>query len=462
MQGREENVYYDYVDGVGEHGPVLQKFSAILEDYKQCYSKWKPFQDENLQERAEILVDKPKSMMIASVVMFVIALILYPGDGLSFSKGFIYFLFSLIAGYFIQFKYNEEGWAVALPMTTFVLMVVGAMYKIRIYWWFLLFCFAVYGGRAWWMRKKDNERYEVIHSQNLQQVKEQKEVEEYLKTRKQQLQKLLPELREEYENLRRQLLRVSENSLSESERYKELPKVFWWEVLPDKLYAIEQELWKARNESYNCTWETKAINRTQSKEYGDAADEFSPLYPGQRKIDYDRKRTECRENGGMVIDFVSLVLSSFSATETIKFTEYRYGALERFSKSMEWNAIGRDIENSYRDGDLLEKDYKELRNRYSDMNLDVYNKIHEEVQNSYTRDKEVRTATHFWEGQMLLFPEEGVKNEYILEDYRCRFENLYENINALEGYNITRVKGDIAERNPVVLAKIHQIFPDCR
>lgn len=462
MQKKEKELYYDYVDGIGSHGPILKRFSSILTEYKNNYAKWKPFQDENLEERAEILRDEPKSMMKVAIVCFVITLLLYPGGKLSFAKGVTYIVFSFIAGFVIQFKNEKDGWFVALPIGTILWMIMGGLFQVKFYCWFLLICFGCYGGWAFWLRKKNIERYVILHNQNLQEIKEQKELEEHLKNRKKQLQELLPKLKEEYQNLRTELLKQSGNGITENEQYKELPEVFWWEVLPEQLYEIEQKLWKNRDDSYNYTWETKAVKRISRKEYEYAEAEFSPLYPKQQEFDYNSKRVECKENGGMIIDFVSLILSSYPTSETVKYTEYRYGALERFSKSMEWDALGQDIENSYKEGILGEENYRSLKSRYNNLDYDVYKKINEEVENTYTRDREVRTATLFWEGQMLLFPDEQLHGGFVLTDYRCQFENLYENINTLQGYNITRVMGDVAERNPVFLAKIHQMFPECR
>ena len=129
---------------------------------------------------------------------------------------------------------------------------------------------------------------------------------------------------------------------------------------------------------------------------------------------------------------------------------------------MEWNGIKSNITTAYKDGELTEKDYNSLMSEYNYRSLEAYSLINEKVEKTYEQKKEIKTATFFWCGQMILVPDASVANGYILICYHCQFQHIFENLETLKRYNITRIAGNEKERNVAFLAKIHQMYPKCR
>ena len=120
-------------------------------------------------------------------------------------------------------------------------------------------------------------------------------------------------------------------------------------------------------------------------------------------------------------------------------------------------------DRAYRNGELSDSDYHYLVSEIYDVSKDLSEKKNEMAEFTQTTYYELKTHTNIWTGQMLLLRDTSDNsNGFAIYDYRSQVYHVLKNINGLKDMNITRIYGSVRERNPLFIAKIHRICPNCR
>ena len=462
-------LYCNYSDGFGNHGPVLSEFANVLWKYKSLWSQWMPFHVEDIDAHMEHLEDRYKKNIIfdAGIVLGILILhLLLPGN-------LGWFIIAVISGVIMSVKSKESAWCVSILIVSFIVAFTGWTLDFNTNPMFFIFLCVMTGLNAALAYKnmvEENKKMENLHKIDTQKVITKKGIEKQLDEYRDKMFKLLPELRKEYKDIFQDILNKNDGIATERQQqdWRELPDKFWWEISPDVLYEWEKQLSNGRNErDFSQTWEFQAIERPLGKEFQQAGFEYSPLESddlseSELNFVYQQKKAAIGKSSPKLLDFIGAVVDSNIASETVSYIDYAYSDIQRLAKTMEWNGIKSNITTAYKDGELTEKDYNSLMSEYNYRSLEAYSLINEKVEKTYEQKKEIKTATFFWCGQMILVPDASVANGYILICYHCQFQHIFENLETLKRYNITRIAGNEKERNVAFLAKIHQMYPKCR
>lgn len=460
-------LYRDYSEGEGDRGPVLREFSDVMQQYKEDWNKWKPFHAENI----EVYVERPdkeyRKRMIFDAIIAAGILVLHfllPGN-----QGWL--IIAVIAGIVMGVKSKDSIWGWLIGLLSFIVFFVAAIMKWNaspVFYVFLYAMVALNAGQAFSKMKEEEKKMAQLHQINTEKVRVKKQLEQRLDENRDKLFSLMPDLQNEYDALYQ--IFVKRNTDIDAEirkRCQKLPDKFWWEVSPDMLFQWEKTLANGRNEDdFSRTWEIRAVERPYGEEFQYAGYEYSPLESDeltetQLNEIYQKKKAVAKGNSAKILDFIGVVVQSSIGEETVSYVDYQYSSIQRLSKTMEWDSIGSNIRKSYTDGELSESDYDYLVSKYQDLSPRVHSEINKQIEKQYEREKEIKTATFFWSGQAILTPDPSADG-YILTCYHCQFQHMFENLEALRKYNITRVQDNGDQSMVTFLAKIHQIYPRCR
>ena len=296
----------------------------------------------------------------------------------------------------------------------------------------------------------------------------EKSIEEDIKT----LYTLLPALRKEYDKQREQMLSELDGMITNEEKANlctDLPTSFWWEITPSQLSKIEYKLdWDGSPQQYgSCVeWETKWVQRKKDTAFKNAGEECSPLLPIYEDEEISKaKYKECfdivtsSDDTGYVLDFVTRGTSSTMESETIEYEQYKYSDSMRDDVTFLEYLAGYSLDSSYNQGKIKQEDYIEsVANYVADIKKmdDIMNQKETVTKTHYYQ---VKTNVNIWTGQILLVNTDAGLS---IIDYRCQMYHVLRNLDALKDINVTRVFGDVIYRNPIVLAKIHKVCPNCR
>lgn len=462
----------DYVNGVGVHGPVLQKYAALLDQYKEIFVKCPPFKAESPWlinfVKEGFPDDNLKRDMILILIVFILRLI---------SPSFVMTaILSVVLGCLKYFWEDEKKWALYYVAACFFCSGIlsflpyqypgkttGVFCYIAI-WGLLMAPLAIQAADKYLSQKNMKQTAEMTQQRNKEMVAMQRHTEEGLDNLRAQMKALLPQLRQEYEALFEKKAANFSDQEVWKEKYGRLPEKFWWEVTSFDLYWEERE-W--RQEQLNPivrelgTQEIKGFIRNTGFEAGS---EYAPLYAAslteaEMKERYQANLKKIKQNGGIVIDFVdciqySDVVSTWETTEV-----YDRSWSERMEKKGEWEGIGKKIVNKYEEGELSYQKARDLAWEYDQADPGVkaaINSTHSEL----SRSSRLQTIQKYaWTGQALLVPDrQSGDNTWILVDYRSRPEYMYDNLNEMQMYRITKLENDHLEENVDMVAKLQQMF----
>ena len=104
-------------------------------------------------------------------------------------------------------------------------------------------------------------------------------------------------------------------------------------------------------------------------------------------------------------------------------------------------------------------DYYDLCSEYDWADSGVRDSINRKTTETYEIEKMKNYEHYVWTGQVLLIPDlEEKEGSYILIDYRCRPEYIYENLRTIMQCHITKMWNDVVGGNTFFIAKMQQIF----
>ncbi|MBQ7118005.1 MAG: hypothetical protein IJN88_07325 [Clostridia bacterium] len=460
---------YDYSDCNGSHGPVIKEFTQILNRYHSNYYFWKPFNPSAVYDSAPVGKDNFQKTAKVCGVMVAIALLF----NLLFDNLFVLMGFYTIAGIvYSKYTKNAMWWlsSVTLNAALFIVMLAAGKNLLAV----SAVVFIVSTGAIFCLSLKNHftvkaqrERYSVNYDEA---EKRSETVAEELKRDRERMTELLPALYEEFRQVRKVLVENNGHLLSEKEREflcSELPPLFWWQILPWDLDEAIKEI-EPETQGTEVLWETRWVNRTAGMEYADAGSEYSPLNEvvgtvEEYKSAYDMQKADFlqEDSDAGVFDFISRGTSSYGVQEEYSYEEYEFSDFNRFGKKLLWAGVGMDIDQAHKDGSITEDQFRRLRNEYIFASGAVYDAIDSKIEKQAVKYRQVKSHINIWTGQMLL-ANDNLSDGIAIIDYRCQIPHIFKNIEALRDVKITRVLGDPAFRDPVVMAKIHRECELCR
>ncbi len=481
----------DYVNGIGEHGAVHKKYSEIMEQYKRAYVQCPIFEATGLMD---LYMDKDGSLkngVIADMVL--IALSVFALNGrimwcvIAFIAAIVKFwqaemeqpsednayndLHEYLGNYMptlSTFTEKSGRWFI-LPIVVisfvFIISAVGA--NINLMW-------LVYSTPLIIDLYKRMNVWKIApkkaYAANKESVVKMQQAEAGLEEIRNQLRLLIPELQKEY----REELNQAVNGMTASERqsvirqYGIFPERFWWEVNPSQI--LEKQMYQdSIRESFMTSHEVAAIGRTLGKEFKNAGINYAPMYTEQlteKEMNqiYQQNIQLVRNSGGVVLDFADCIkyASMVTESEMVKDYDYAENSLARAYKTDEWNSLGTDLNEAHRDGVLTDGEYRDLRNRYNNLNSDVRGHINRKIEvgeHVETFNKFRIFVRYEWTGQALLLPDANIPGGYVLLDYRCRPEYEFENLEELKkSLPVTQILADYASGQQDLIANVQRMI----
>lgn len=452
---------YNYADGVGDDGPVLKKFTEILQRYKKNFYHWEYFDAESENSISYNSAAETKKefvcKIIAAVVIAFLSVIL-----IMFVKPEWYFmlLFFIISGIVLGKLADSAAWGIIMivvicpfslifniALRANTLSVTLSMFLIITY---LLVYSAVslysFASTAKYLDKKNNTSSKKAENMKI--------ISKELDDDRVKLFKLLPDLKAEFRNILNEKLSLFQGCFTNEEISAldiTLPDLWWWMLSQDDLRSIERDF-----DIVGLRWKTKWFQRDADTAYQDADENYSPMYSKPDNI-----KLKAAEKGEVYfIDFISKNVQKNIATRTVTFEQDKYDHFDLDRKEFKLDNAMSTLRTEHARGTISDVDYGSLSlaayNCYSNISKMRKEKVTETSEEKY----EMRTHTNIWSGQMLLIGEDS--DDFAIFDYRSDGRFLFKNLDSLEGINITRVYGSIKDRNPIFLAKIHKVCPNCR
>ena len=450
---------YDYADGVGDYGPVITEFSALLERYRQQFYEWQPLRNEHREEQLALgsrFFPMLKTAAITAAAFLLVSLL--------FKGTLLRAVFYITAGIALSTSAKDTSWAFKLIGVNLSLLFVSVFLETPAYdgyvFWVLL---AAYVLSAFHLKAKEARRAAELSSQWRETRQRHDQAEELMEANRQRLALLTPRLREEFQSVRAQMLEDLGDALCEEDRElcSELPLLNWWDVPIAELQEVERRFTREQVQGH-VAWETRWVQRSPGSEFQDAGEEYSPLSLQPETKEASRQFYDHLKRGAVVLDFISRGTSSSMESETIYYKDYKHSSLKRFGGEMAWLSLGNQIDQARQKGDITDKEYRELKDEYFWGSILVNDAINEKVEKEDVEYHQVKSHTNIWTGQLLLTGDDGPDGGLAIMDYRCQPGHLFENLDTLHNVKITRVLGDVCARNPVVMAKLHRVCRECR
>lgn len=459
---------YDYADGRGDYGPVITQFGTLLDRYHQSFVAWQPYEDEYGKEIAALGKRTLPMLKTAAVLAAVFGLIC-----LLFKESLIIkVLFYIAAGIAMGVSVKEAGWAIGMIGINLAIAFLDALGQIGAYHvyacWVLL---GMYALNALKLALNEGQQKRKLTKLQKRQLSAFRQMDDALEEARQALIRLTPRLREEYAQVRSQLAQECSDVLSEREQQElcaQLPQAFWWDVSIYDLLKAESQFMPLSARGGDIAWETRWVRRQLDTAFAQAGEEFSPLTPVYENEEvsasiYEQARKNLLDSGsGYVLDFVSKGTSSTMEERTVQYEDYKYPEFDRFNKHMLWLGLGNRIDRARESGELTQREFEDLRDQYLGASLFVSDAIDRKELKEEVTYRQVKTNTNIWTGQLLMMDDDEADRGLAIVDYRSQIPHLFENLDSLATVKVTRVLGDAVCRNPVILAKIHRVCPECR
>ncbi len=456
---------YDYSDCKGNHGPVLQKFTKILNRYQRNFYRWQPLSSEDFEE--------PESgySFVSELIFIAIVGVLFYFLCVASQNNFIAAIFYIVAGIAFSVRRDNPVWAVIIIAFNLAFMFVGAVLESNLnnIPKFIFTIALVLYVLASVSKQASDAQVKSEHKSSLNKKSLYLEnLDRELSADREKMNQLLPELTKEYKEKIHEIISLSgvDPDAMDWSWCDRLPAVFWWQITPQELENFEATLLKGSEGSV--VWETRWINRERGKEFKDAGYEYSPLIEiaetsEEHKKIYDETKDEFLQEdiGAGVFDFISRGTASSMDAETFKYEEYAHSDFSRFSQKMLWACLGNDIDKARKNGQITDEQHAYLSSAYIFASPGVYSNIDEKVEKTGTKYRQVKSFTNIWVGQMLLANDDEADGVAVV-DYRCQIPHMFKNIEVLHDVKITRVCGDPLSRNPMVMAKFHKVCELCR
>lgn len=450
----------DYIEGSGIHGNVHTQYSRLLKQYKDAYKGFSMPHELSKIGALQSIDEDNKSSFIADIVFFVLGLLCFNS-----SRFFLCVLYAVLA----ITKYilvDEVIWMVPFAVTVIVAFISFIFRNDSSY---LLFFYLV--PLAAQILKLVVERWKNTNSNKSVLERTKKKIYE-LAQKDKQLDEIREQMSELIPTLKKELLfnmgNIA-NSDSEKEFVKSLgevmPEQFWWNnriiYLFERFYKYESDIY------YNFplrAQELKVFQRSVSDAFKGIDNDYAPLFScdlveREMKEYYSYNIQRAKEYGGIVVDVIAAYHNDKFIDITGEETIYDKSYLERKFETSEWEETGRKIKDAYIKGEISQSDYSTLSNEYDMADKSVRDSINSSKTEMRTTRKLVTNTELGWTGQFILIPDPDTNGQsYIMLDYRCRVEYLYENINMISNYKISKVCFDAVKGNNILWAKLLQCF----
>lgn len=449
----------DYADCKGNHGPVISKFSQMLNRYHQNYYDWEPLTEE---EKAP---PKPKHSLVSEAVFVGVIIGLFFLFNFVVDSPFWLCMFYVASGISFSAMGGNQVWGILVSVLVIPLSLFKLTEACVVVFIVALLTYVIYA----LIQQLSAVKGTKSHRSEIKQYEDDlRKIEKDLEADRKEMNRLLPQLFAEFREKQQEILRNSNETIDEEvlKMCSELPPLFWWQISPQQLKSFEEEYSKGETDD-KVVWETRWVKRSPGKEFPDAGSEYSPLVEykdtsEEYKQIYDEVKKEFfADPSAGVFDFISRGSATEMEEEYFQYEDYAHSDFKRFSDKMLWYGLGNNIDNAKRNGEITDEQYAYLSSAYVTASAGVYSGIDEKVEKTGMKYQPVKVSTNIWVGQMLLADDDKGDGIAIV-DYRSQIPHLFKNIDALEDIRITRVCGDPVRRNPMVLAKIHKVCELCR
>ena len=457
---------WDYADGVGDKGPVIREFSTVLARYHKNFCQWKRHTDTSVAEKREqgVYDNHILPMLITSAVVFAVYLLLFV---LLHSGIVLQIIFYVAASIALAIASENVAFGIFFGTLTGILSFVSGKYQTYIVAGFLVI-YILYSLHERVKQSKNEKRID-----NAQKKKQESyaSLNNSLYSDREKLRNLLPKLRAEYADLRNRIIRENPQLFTEKEKqylFATLPEQFWWEITPEELEAVEDSIGNSRIRN-DVVWETRWVKRDARTAFRDAGEEYAPINSSyvdedRDKESYNARREKILDGNGYVLDFITRGTSSVMETETVEVVDYKYSDSTKSDVNFLLFLAAHKIDNDYKEGRVSEEQYAKNIGAFAATMAYADERMDEKVTNEHIEYHQVKSHTNLWAGQILLCNDETSPSGdgLAIVDYRCQLYQVLRNIESLSDVKVTRVLGNVMERDPVVMAKIHKICELCR
>ncbi|MCD7845454.1 MAG: hypothetical protein LUG57_06325 [Oscillospiraceae bacterium] len=494
---------YAYADCCGNQGPILKEATALTDKYNKIFRFW------NVPRSASnSLKDDPEGAFVTSFSLGLVPIVIINLLCLAFfiaacavDLGYVLvyvlcYILMAVMGHYVK---NDSLASLESRCAT-LFIIPGAILIIE--WIFGIYngikifgslrlhaviagLILVYSVIFAFVANKNSNSHELKDIPRFYRSEKDRD-NDILRTQE-ALIKLKGALYDEFRRVRAETVNKYRQYLTREEAERlcsQLPQTYWWEVAPPDWTV------KASTSSRYFRWEYSRAN-TQYSRFGNVnmGERYSALYPMEEPGDnsrYKEAENKVRSSAGIVYD---IIVESVTNREVVEYSspvtveKYKHSGLERLGGAAAYYGLGNDIDRAYNSGALSDSDYNALRTGYVFGGLSVDEKLHEKVsETTYETDSYVRyTTAHRWGGTSVFLKNPHAEG-YTLYDYRCEslqsgrkgcmetFHPAYEPQSDATAYfphrpdwiKVTRILGDPALRDPVIVAEMHYLHRECR
>lgn len=456
-----KNIYMlqsDYVNGTGKHGSVLDKYSELVKQYtvifKQCI-----FSAEGLYNKYFYSKRNVQKELVYNVILILICLLFHA----EFSGRIGWIVISFIIMIVKFWQTEKASWMIiSIATVSFAFLSVLPSLDLKLMWLIVFAPLVISTLRlaiVWYIRKRN---IAIADDINMERVIQLKGKEKKLEEIRIQLREIEPELRKEYQQIFYDVVKNEQLQNNVKKKYGCLPEKFWWMVSPSELYFKKRSM-ERHFTQFLVYQEIKAFYKKYGEEFN-AEEEFAPMFEEElsfsdMKTNYHQNKELLKRKNGIILDFVNCFIYPKVETNIETAYVYKKSFIERTHRTYVWNNLGKEMQQAHLEGRLSDADYNMLSTEYDIHDSKVRAAINETMPETQNTNEYKEIAHFVWTGQALLILNEELNDgSYILIDYRCIPEYAYENLRALNEYNITKVFNDNVYGNVDFLAELHQRF----